>query len=116
MTFREQPEFMRVRDALFHDDDNFRLFQNALMAHPDSGDVIPGGGGIRKVRWADPARGKGKRGGIRVIYYHVPEYSEILLIFAYDKNTSDISAEERKLFRTAAQNFRQELDKEKEKR
>ena len=43
--------------------------QNELMANPQAGDVIEGTGGLRKLRQADPRRGKGKRGGFRVIYY-----------------------------------------------
>ena len=49
--------------------------QRELMNDPESGAVMPGCGGLRKIRIADPGRGKGKRGGARVIYLHVPEAS-----------------------------------------
>jgi hypothetical protein len=55
-----------------------------LAAQPEAGDVIPGSRGLRKLR--RPAQGRGKRGGARVIYYHVPSQDQILLIFAYAKN------------------------------
>ena len=50
-------------------DDEFRMFQNVLMKSPKAGNVIAGTGGLRKIRIADPRRGKGKRGGLRTIYY-----------------------------------------------
>lgn len=48
-------------------DDEYRRFQNMLLERPEAGKVMSGGGGLRKIRWA--AEGRGKRGGIRVIYY-----------------------------------------------
>jgi hypothetical protein len=58
------------------------MFQVALMFRPDAGDVIPGGGGLRKARWR--LRGAGKRGGLRVIYYF-DRPDTIYLLFAYSK-------------------------------
>jgi hypothetical protein len=54
------------------DDRTYAEFQTRLMANPDEGEVMPGCGGLRKIRLADPKRQKGKRGGSRVIYLHVP--------------------------------------------
>ena len=113
MTFREEPEFQRIREGVFGSDETYRLFQNELMANPEVGAIIPGGGGIRKTRWSDLRRGKGKRGGIRVIYYYVPEFEEFLLLYAYNKNTSDITPDERRLFRVLAHGFAQELKQER---
>ena len=66
--FIELPSFERHR-ANYLDDDDFRGLQNLLMLQPEAGDSIPGTGGLRKLRFADARRGKGKRGGLRVIYY-----------------------------------------------
>lgn len=58
-----------------------------LAVHPHAGDLIPGGRGLRKLR--RPAKGRGKRGGARVIYYHVSSQHLILLIVAYAKNEQE---------------------------
>lgn len=55
--------------------------------HPDAGDVIRGGGGLRKMRWA--AMGEGKRGGVRVIYFHVATAGQIRMLFIYRKGVKD---------------------------
>src|ERR1039458_10855528 len=67
-----------------------------LIDHPDAGDVIPGSGGTRKLRWA--ARGKGKRGGARIIYLYVVIAGRIYLLRCYTKNVkSDLRSEERRV-------------------
>jgi mRNA-degrading endonuclease RelE of RelBE toxin-antitoxin system len=66
MEFVETPTFTRLVLALM-DDDMYARLQATLALRPDSGKVIPGGGGIRKLRWA--GSGRGKRGGVRLIYY-----------------------------------------------
>lgn len=70
MEFVEAPTFT-AHLAEYLVDDEYRALQAFLAADPEAGDVIPGTGGFRKLRWADPARGKGKRGGLRVIYYYL---------------------------------------------
>jgi hypothetical protein len=65
-------------------DDDYQLFQCALLAEPNKGDVIQGTGGLRRVRVA--VKGEGKRGGVRVIYYHFDQYNRFL--FANDLHTS----------------------------
>lgn len=67
--FVELPAFERLRNE-YLDDQSFRALQNALMDDPSAGDVIQGTGGLRKLRWTDKRRGKGKRGGLRVIYFY----------------------------------------------
>ena len=72
-----------------------------LIDHPNAGDVIPGAGGARKLRWA--ARGKGKRGGARIIYLYVVIAARIYLLRCYAKNVrTDLTAEEKKELRQIA--------------
>jgi hypothetical protein len=107
LSFLEQTRFSRVREELFEGDENFRHFQNALMRHPRTGDVIAGTNGARQVRFGDPTRGKGKRGGIRVIYFYHEATQQILLLFAYDKNTSDLTPAQRKEVAAIIAEFRE---------
>lgn len=83
MVFVETPIFTSQIKLLLGDDD-YGTFQRALADNPDAGDGIPGTGGLRKIRVA--AKGHGKRGGARVIYYHFVSASRIGLLFAYPKN------------------------------
>jgi hypothetical protein len=79
-------------------DEQYAALQQELMDNPDSGDVMPGCGGLRKLRTADPRRGKGKRGGVRVIYLYVPEAKWFFMLDAYDKDEQDdLTAAEKKL-------------------
>jgi hypothetical protein len=72
-------------------DDEFRVLQNELLANPLTGDVLQGSGGLRKIRLA--SKGKGKRGGSRVIYYYYNRFSRFYLLTLYAKNEmSDLSA------------------------
>ena len=107
-TFIESSEFTDwIRRNL--DDDSFASFQQRLMDAPVRGVVIPGCGGLRKIRLADPRRGKGKRGGIRVIYLHVPEVDWIFLLDAYSKDEKDdLAAHEKRVLRRLAEQFRGE--------
>ena len=65
--FVELPPFSRLRGD-YLGDDGFRSLQDFMMKNPEAGDVIESTGGLRKLRHGDPRRGKGKRGGLRVIY------------------------------------------------
>ena len=67
--------------------EQYRHFQHHLVNYPESGAVIPGGGGLRKVRWMQS--GRGKRGGIRVIYYWANTRDRLLMLFAYPKTEQD---------------------------
>ena len=72
-----------------------------LIDHSDAGDVIQGSGGVRKLRWA--AKGKGKRGGARIIYLYVTIAARIYLLRCYAKNVkSDLTADEKKELRQIA--------------
>ena len=72
-----------------------------LIDHSDAGDVRQGSGGVRKLRWA--AKGKGKRGGARIIYLYVTIAARIYLLRCYAKNVkSDLTANEKKELRQIA--------------
>ena len=68
------------------EDDQYRLLQSELLANPNAGDVMPRTGGFRKLRWADERRGKGKRGGLRVIYYWLMGDGQFWMFAIYDKD------------------------------
>ncbi len=69
------------------DDAEYVELQKHLAARPDAGDIIKGSGGIRKIRWA--GSGRGKRGGLRVIYYWWTADDQISLLLVYPKNEMD---------------------------
>ncbi len=83
MTVVETPFFLRKSAALLAENDRFELIA-FLGANPEVGDVIPETGGVRKVRWA--AKGKGKSGGVRVIYYFHSETLPLFLLTVYSKS------------------------------
>ncbi len=94
--FKELPAFSRFR-AEYLTDEDFRGLQNLLMENPLAGEIIEGTGGLRKVRYADPRRGKGTRGGLRVIYFWWETGQQFWIFTLYDKNEAqDLSLRERK--------------------
>ncbi len=97
--FVELPAFARFR-ADYLDDEAFRGMQVAMMKNPQAGDVMEGTGGLRKLRYADPRRGKGKRGGLRVIYYLWDGGAQFWLFTLYGKDEmADLNADEKKVLR-----------------
>ena len=82
-TFIESSIFARYLPDYMTDDEYAEL-QSFMAAHPGTGDVVPGSGGVRKLRWK--MAGRGKRGGIRVIYYVQLKREEIWLLTLYGKN------------------------------
>ena len=79
-------------------DDEYRELQATLVERPKTGPVIPGSGGIRKLRWS--VSGRGKRGGARVIYYWATEQELLLMLFIYTKNESaDLTQDQIKTLR-----------------
>jgi hypothetical protein len=87
--FVEAGTFTQVVEEYFGGDEAYSAFQYYLARSPNCGRVIAGCGGLRKVRWPDPRRGKGKRGGLRIIYLHIPEASQFLMLDVYDKDEAE---------------------------
>lgn len=75
--------FMQRVDELLSPDE-FQALENVLVYQPDIGKLIPQGSGLRKMRWV--GKGKGKRGGSRIIYYWAVSQDQILLLYIYSKN------------------------------
>ncbi|HXF85853.1 MAG TPA: type II toxin-antitoxin system RelE/ParE family toxin [Anaerolineales bacterium] len=86
MQFIETSIFTRQVTTLLSDDEYGQL-QVALTTRPDAGTIIPHSGGLRKIRWS--ISGRGKRGGVRVIYYWVVAEDKILMLFMYPKSVKD---------------------------
>ena len=96
MIFIETSVFTKEIKSLLADDE-YRMLQTALMFRPDAGDIIRGGGGLRKVRWTLP--GRGKRGALRVIYFWDPPET-IYMILPYKKtDQEDLTPEQLGLLR-----------------
>jgi hypothetical protein len=90
-------------------EDALRGLQLELLENPTVGDLDPGTGGLRKVRMADPSRGKGKRGGARVHYLWLPHRAVIYLWFAYSKDEDDtLSEQQKKALRDVVESVKKE--------
>ena len=86
MEFIETPTFSRTITVLLSDD-SYAQMQMALLENPALGDLIRGGGGIRKLRYA--VQGRGESAGVRVIYYWLKDEFQIFLLLAYPKSAKD---------------------------
>jgi hypothetical protein len=97
--FIEMPAFERMRERYLNDD-AFSGLQDLLLLEPELGALIQGTGGLRKLRFRDTRRGKGKRGGIRVIYYYWHGAAEFWLFTIYDKNDmADLTPDQKEKLR-----------------
>ncbi len=97
--FVELPAFEEFRSE-YLDDEGYRALQNELLLNPEAGDIIQGAGGLRKVRHADGRRGKGKRGGLRVIYFWWEAGRQFWLFTLYDKGElDDLTPRQREWFK-----------------
>lgn len=103
--FIELPAFERRRADYLNDDD-FAVLQEMLNDNPEAGVVVQGTGGLRKVRFADRRRSKGKRGGLRVIYYWWSREEHIYLFDVFSKNEmSDMSSTQKNKFKVILKNI-----------
>ena len=98
MKIVETPIFTRKLKSLLSDDE-YRDLQNYIISSPESGKIIPGSGGLRKLRWTRSRRGK--RGGTRIIYYWFSKKEIILMLLIYSKTEQDdLSQEQLKILKT----------------
>ena len=86
LSFIETRLFTKLVNEHLSDEEYARL-QEVLIRDPETGDLIPGSGGVRKVRWG--VKGRGKRGGIRVIYYARTRQGQIWMLTLYAKNVAE---------------------------
>jgi hypothetical protein len=92
--FIETSEFRRRWSRLGLGEEDLRELQGYLLEHPSAGDTVQGTGGVRKLRWARP--GRGKSGGVRTIYIDFADRETIWLITVFSKSEkTDLSPEER---------------------
>jgi mRNA-degrading endonuclease RelE of RelBE toxin-antitoxin system len=99
LIFLEAPSFERWLPNYLNDDEYVEL-QKFLLQKPEAGDVIQGTGGFRKLRWRDSRRSKGKRGGLRIIYYYFDSLGVIYFAMISNKNeATDLSSEQKRQLR-----------------
>ena len=116
MEFFESPAFTRHL-ALYLDDEGYKALQSELAGNPQAGDLMPGTGGFRKARWADARRGKGRRGGLRIIYFHFARNHQIWLMTLFDKGeASGLSPQEKKALKAAINAELQAREAERERK
>ena len=101
MEFIEAPAFARHLSG-YLTEEGYQEPQAGLAANPEMGDLMPGTGGFRKLRWADVRHGKGRRGGLRIVYYHFALDHQIWLMTLYDKDeAADLTGREKKALKAA---------------
>jgi len=101
MLFIEAPAFTRHLPS-YMTDEEYRHLQRVLLANPEAGTVMPHTGGFRKLRWRDPRRGKGTRGGLRVIYYYFPGEAQLWLMMLYGKDeATDLTITQKRALKAA---------------
>jgi mRNA-degrading endonuclease RelE of RelBE toxin-antitoxin system len=97
MLFIETPIFTKIVKDLITDDE-YRKIQLALVLRPEAGKIIPGSGGLRKIRWK--SGGSGKRGGLRLIYFWDVQENKIYMLLIYKKSKQeDLTQNQLKILR-----------------
>ena len=98
-TFKETPIFTQKVES-YDDTSLLGAIQDAILENPSIGNTVAGTGGIKKFRMPDASRGKGKRGGLRIIYLDLEEKETTYLLYLYGKNEADdLTSDERKTFK-----------------
>lgn len=108
--FIESLDFTSAVEDYFGSDGAYAEFQSELARNPKKGEVIPHASPLRKVRWISRRRGSGMRGGLRVIYIHIPDLSILFMLDVYGKaEASDLSKAEKKALQKLAKQLIEEL-------
>jgi hypothetical protein len=106
--FKETPIFTKKLE-LYDDTSLLKSIQDAILENPLIGNTIAGTGGIKKFRMPDLSRGKGKRGGLRVIYLDLPEKEITYLLYVYGKDEADdLTNDEKKAFKALVEKIKGE--------
>lgn len=107
--------FNKIWGDLGLSDDDLKDLQEYLIINPETGSVIQGTGGVRKIRWA--LKNRGKSGGIRILYIDFIMYEKIYLLTAYPKNQKDnISDKEKKIIKQLVTDLKNELRRKKDEK
>ncbi|MDP6630292.1 MAG: type II toxin-antitoxin system RelE/ParE family toxin [Kiritimatiellia bacterium] len=107
MTFTEHPVFTKRISELLSDEE-YREFQTDLAANPQTGDVIPGLGGLRKIRLALP--GRGKRGGARVLYLLFLNAETVFLLYVFTKGEfGDLPPDKKRVIKALVEEIKKEF-------
>jgi hypothetical protein len=108
--FIEVVEFTAGVQDYFGSDEAYADFQSELAAQPEKGKVIAGAAPLRKLRWGDQRRRTGRRGGLRVIYIHIPDLRILFMLDVYSKDEADdLSKDEKRELRHLARQLIEEL-------
>ena len=103
MVFVETRTFTKRINELMSDDE-YRALQESLINRPQTGDIIQGTGGLRKVRWTQD--GRGKRRGVRVIYYWMAEQEQLCMLYVFPKSRqADLTSEQRKALKAIVERW-----------
>ena len=98
-----------LKNEFENSDDLSRLIENEILKNPETGDIVQGTGGVRKFRVADETRGKGKRGGLRVLYLDLPHVAKVYLLFILKKGEADnIGTDDKKLIKQLVSKLKEE--------
>lgn len=107
--FVEVPGFERAVDQFEARHELLKFIQKEILKDPQKGAIVPGCGGVRKLRIPSPGRQKGKRGGFRVLYLDLPEKAKTYLLVIYGKDEADnISPEGKKLIKNLVSSLKKE--------
>jgi hypothetical protein len=114
ITVVEVPPFP-ARAAKVWNKEEYEEFINHIARHPEEGEEIEGTGGLRKIRWK--AQGRGKRGGVRVIYYFYNSDAPLYLLTVYAKNQQeDLSSDEKAILRKFVEKLKSTLKTQRQQR